>query len=275
MSNARAAFASVVAVPDAQLDLARAALLFAADEYHGLAVDQYLARLDFLAAAAAERQGDERDVYEIVTRLAEFLHEEQGFAGNSEDYSDPRNSFLNEVLERKLGIPISLAVIWIEVAKRLRLPIVGVGLPGHFIVKWTGAEEVLIDPFNGGRVLTVNDCKERLRDIYSSPPRWHDHYLARATNHEIVARMLRNLKATYLQGGDTDRALAIIQKILIVAPDSAEDVRDLGLMHLQQHESRLGTECLEHYLQLAPQSPDADNVRNIIRSVRGKIAQWN
>jgi len=273
--SSRAAFADVVAVADEQLDLAHAALLFAADEYRGLDIDRYLMRLDVLAAAAGERLSDEQDPHETIMRLVEFLHEEQGFAGNAEDYADPRNSYLNEVLDRKLGIPISLSLIWIELAKRSQLPIVGVGLPGHFIVKWEAPDdEILIDPFHGGRLMTVEDCRERVKAIYGSPP-WRDQYLARTTNREILARMLRNLKATYVQRGDTDRALAVIQKILIVTPDSAEEVRDLGLMHLQRRELRLGMECLERYLRLTPHSLDAENVRRIIREVRGSIAKWN
>jgi len=274
MAADRSAFAEAVSPPDEQIDLARAALLFAAPEYPNLELDRYLTRLDLLAAAAAERLSPALPPEEVVTRLAEFLHEEQGFQGNRADYGDPRNSFLNEVLDRKLGLPISLSVVWIEVAKRLHLPMVGVGLPGHFIVKWEGEEELLIDPYDGGRLLTVEDCREQLRGSYSSAL-WRDNFLDRSSNREIIARMLRNLKSSYVVLQDTDRALAAIQMILIVTPTASEEVRDLGLMHLQRQESRRGTEHLERYLRLAPHAHDQEQIRQIIRQVRDRVGQWN
>ena len=152
-------FDGIVGAPDEEIDLARAALLIAATEYPGLSVERELFRLDAIAEGIAPRMDDDTPLYQLNT-LSEYLFDELKFAGNHTNYHDPRNSFLNDVMERKRGIPITLSLLYIEVGKRAGVPILGIGMPGHFIVRHRDESEVFVDPFHGGILLSVDECAE-------------------------------------------------------------------------------------------------------------------
>src|SRR5262249_52393457 len=160
-------FRQAVDREDTRIDLAKAALTIAVSDYPNLDIAAYLSRIDALATTAAERLGSAADVYRSIATLNFLLFQEHGFCGNREDYFDPKNSFLNEVLDRKTGIPISLSVLYIEVAKRIGLSLRGVGFPGHFLVKYVGAEgEIVIDPFNQGEILSQQNLETMLHRLY-------------------------------------------------------------------------------------------------------------
>jgi regulator of sirC expression with transglutaminase-like and TPR domain len=267
-SSSRAEFSRVVARPDAEVDVARAALLVACEEYPQLDVEAWLGRLDEMGAAFRARRGGagfERAVH-VLNR---YLFEEEGFRGNDEEYYDPRNSFLNDVLERRTGIPITLSLVYIEVARRGGLRVDGVGLPGHFIVR---AEEeggqILVDPYYRGRILTSQDCQKRLDAIFGGKLRLEPQMLAPASGRQILARILNNLKAIYVKAEDHARALFAVELLLRLNPDSAEDLRDRGLLHSALGCYSLAARDLEAYLSAVPGAPEADDLLNKIVEMR-------
>ncbi|HEY7654254.1 MAG TPA: transglutaminase-like domain-containing protein [Methylomirabilota bacterium] len=270
-----AEFAAAVGHPDGEIGLARAALLIAAPEHPGLDVDRYLARLDDLAdtALAARRAAD---ALSRLHRLREFLFEELGFAGDRADYFDPRNSHLNEVLDRRLGIPITLSLVFIEVGRRLGLQMEGIGLPGHFI---TGAriagEQVLLDPFNRGAVLTVEACGQVVRRALGRPVRLRPEHFAPVDNRQFLTRMLANLKGVYWRQEAWDKVVRVIDRMLALNPAAAGERRDRGAAWSNMGRLERGVADWERYLTEFPDAADHEQVRGQLRRVRQKLAQLN
>jgi regulator of sirC expression with transglutaminase-like and TPR domain len=244
-------------------DLAPAALAIARVEYPSLDPHPYLARLDRMGEEAAARLGfvSEPPREESVRAFNEYLYDEQGFAGNRECYDDPRNSFLNEVLDRRTGIPISLAVIYLEVARRAGLRVDGVNFPGHFLLRArdggrldSSAEIVIIDPFHGGAQLSEYDCRQLLRQHIGDEAAFDATLLAPATRHDIVVRMLVNLKRLYVRMRSFPQARFISSLLFGIDPSAISELRDRGLLayHLQDFAGALRD--LEEYLRLVPKS---------------------
>ncbi|MGH7404707.1 MAG: SirB1 family protein, partial [Candidatus Methylomirabilales bacterium] len=225
-------FGAIVARPDEQINLAEAALFIAAEEYPHLDIRGYLDRISRIAERIKDRVGPELEPVRLIQELNRSLFDEEGFRGNSEDYYDPKNSFLNEVIDRRKGIPITLSILYMEIAWRLDLPLVGVGLPGHFIVKYEAAErEILVDPFHQGALLSEEDCQRTLDRIYIGKVAFHRDLLTRTPKRLILARMLNNLKSIYLQRGDLLRALGVAERLVLIDPDSPNLLRDRGLIY--------------------------------------------
>lgn len=263
----RAQFAAIAAAPDREIDLPEAALWIAAEEYPALDVAAYLGRLEGLAEAAAARLRGARSEEERVEGLNRFLFEEQSFRGNRADYYDPRNSFLNDVLDRRAGIPITLSLVWLALARALGLDARGIGFPGHFLVKATGPPEILVDPFEG-RTLSLADCAARLAAAGAGTapdPRPH---LRAASPREILARLLGNLKLIYAGRGDVERTLACCDRILLLQPDAPHELRDRGLLYAQLDYRAAALADLERYLELAPADEDADAARTRCAALR-------
>ena len=242
-------------------DLAPAALAIARVEYPSLDSRPYLAMLDRMGEEAAARIGVPDVSQEASLRaFSEYLYDEQGFAGNHERYDDPRNSFLNEVLDRRTGIPISLAVIYLEVARRAGLRVDGVNFPGHFLLRAgrdsapSGTDVVIIDPFHGGAQLSSYDCRQLLRQHVGDEAAFDTSLLLPATRHDIVVRMLVNLKRLYVRMRSFPQARFISTLLLGVDPSAISELRDRGLLayHLQDFAAALRD--LEEYLRLAPKS---------------------
>ena len=256
--------AEVVAQPEADLNLAEAALLIASSEYPALDVTSYLAHFDRMAETIGKRLSGPFSAGRIILELNRFLFDEEGFAGNLQDYFDPRNSFLNDVLERKLGIPISLAVIYLEIGQRLGLPLVGVSFPGHFLVKITvGAGDVVLDPFLGGQSLSLEDLEHRLGSVLLEKARRIEltNLLSAAGKKQILLRMLRNLKAIYATARDPLRALEIVRKSLIIDPHQPHEVRDRAYLYESLSCFRAAVLDYDHYLEMQPHADDAEVVR--------------
>jgi regulator of sirC expression with transglutaminase-like and TPR domain len=268
-------FRQVVLGPDAEIDLARAALLIARAEYPDLDIGGCLRRLDQLAEEAGAG-ALQRDALRRLHRLREFLFEEVGFRGNTDEYFDPRNSFLNDVLDRKLGIPITLSLVMIEVGRRLGLEIKGIGLPAHFIV---AAEiegcQVLLDPFHGGTLLTRESAQELVSRVLSRPVILQDGYFAPVSKRQFVARMLANLKGIYWRSECWAKALPIAERLLAVAPEALEEVRDRGAVLVNLGALARGIADFERYLTLRPEAPDAETVRQHLRRARTTVAALN
>ncbi len=254
--------AEVVAAGD-DLSPLRAGLLLAREcAYPDLRPSDYVIQIEDLALAAQAALAGHGTPYTRGLALAEFLFQTYGLRGNAADYADPRNSYLNQVIERRLGIPISLSVIYLEIAGRLGLPVAGVGLPGHFIVSVTGADgPQYLDPFHGGRLLTVDDCRELVRSAAGVPGAFDPAWLAPTPPREIVARMLHNLRSFYLSVEDWPLAIALLERLMVLQPDLPGHVRDLGVLHYRAGAYRQAARLLNEYLARAPQAADAETVR--------------
>jgi regulator of sirC expression with transglutaminase-like and TPR domain len=257
---------SLLSGPEEEINLAEAALLIAKDEYPALDINAYLHRLDELADGVQTRMPENSGYEEMLIALNEFLFDEQGFAGNKNDYYDPRNSFLNDVLDRKLGIPITLSIVYMEIGRRLGLPLEGVAFPWHFMVKLSTDEgEVVIDPFSDGMALSEEDLVERLKGVQleegASLPELARLLVARsASNKQIVLRMLRNLKAIYLQSKVFEKALSVVNRILYIAPDQPDDVRQRAQIYENLECFRAALEDYQRYRTLQPDAPDTGDI---------------
>ncbi len=268
----RQRFRTLIARPQGEIRLAEGALLIAQEEYPHLDVNAYLQRLDSMAATIKQHLGLELDPRRIVASINTHLYDEQHFRGNRHDYYNPCNSFLNEVLDQKIGIPITLSVIYIEVGRQVGLPIVGVGLPGHFIVQYNAQVDTFwIDPFDGGAILTRADCATRLEQIYSRKVDWQDAFLSPVSDHDILRRMLNNLKGIYIQQGGYARALSVVERLLLMTPEQSTQVRDRGLLNAHLGNLEAAIDDLEHYLQLATETPDAPIITQYIVTLRKQL----
>jgi len=256
------------------VDLLRAGLLFSREiAYPALDVAAHERALDGIADDA--RQALSAAAAPPVA-LAHYLFGEARFRGNSAAYGDPRNSYINEVLQRRLGIPISLSVVYIAVARRVGIAAYGVGLPGHFVVgAREGADEILLDPFHEGRRLTLADCERLVRETTGHEGALEPSWLQPAPEHSILARMLNNLRMIYVQREQWDKALAVIEHLRQVQPEVPEHLRDLGLIHYQQDEFYPAAHYLESYLEQAPESPEATAIRQNLSVSFGRWARLN
>jgi regulator of sirC expression with transglutaminase-like and TPR domain len=270
--DARRQFADIMAGPDDEVDLAQAALLIACEEYPDLDVPRYLRRVDGLARAVEKHLEHDPGPLAAVRALSGLLFDEEGFRGNLEDYYDPRNSFLNDVLDRRTGIPITLSTLYIEVGRRAGLPVEGIGLPGHFVVRVGGT---LVDPFHGGAVLSEQDCQKRLDRIYGGRLRLDETMLAACARKTILARTLRNLKAIYTKAGDFIRALNVVELLLRVEPGSLEEIRDRGMLHAALDCYALAAGELEEYLEKAGNAPGNEPLRQKAAELRARAARVN
>jgi regulator of sirC expression with transglutaminase-like and TPR domain len=226
-AHARQLFTEMASGLESRLDLGRAGLLIASEEYPGLDILRYVARLEAMAAAVRPQVCATEDPQEKIEHLNAHLFVERGFRGNTQNYYDPRNSFLNDVLDRKVGIPITISVVYMEVGRRVDMPLQGVGMPGHFIVKYTSAEgDIYVDPFNGGRVLSRQACEELIQQVYGEPVPFQDTFLATVTKKQILSRILMNLKAIYLHTKQYRKALAVVERLLIIQPNVEQEEKD-------------------------------------------------
>ena len=187
--------------------------------------------------------------------LSRFLFEDLGFAGNHRDYYDPRNSYVNEVLKRRVGIPITLSLVYMEVGRRTGVPMQGVGLPGHFLMCHAEEPGLFVDAFHGGLLLSRDECVQRFRDLTHPDEPWSDEYLVPIAKRDMLTRMLRNLKVAHLRRKDNERALLTATMLICLRPDLAEERRDRGVV-----QSRLGRyaeaiEDLRGYLDRPPPAP--------------------
>jgi regulator of sirC expression with transglutaminase-like and TPR domain len=266
---ARFRFAAQVAQPEQDLDLACAALLVAVEEYPQLAVEPYLQRLDLYAERTKDRLADETAPLLVLQAMSRLLFEEEGFRGNTEAYYDPRNSYLNDVLDRRLGIPLTLSLVYLEIGWRLGLPLTGVNFPGHFLVRYAGeAIQVLVDPFHGGRISFEDQAQELLDKAYGGTVPMQPGFLRPAGKKDILLRLLANLKGIHVNARDDAAALSAVERMLLIRPDAADEVRDQGFLLARLGRDEAALESLERYLDLEPAATDAVRVRMLIRQLK-------
>jgi regulator of sirC expression with transglutaminase-like and TPR domain len=229
-----------------------------------------------MAEMAQESLRSEDSPIETVGKINTLLFETLGFRGNTGDYYDPRNSFFNDVLDRRVGIPITLSTVYLEVTRRLKFPIVGVGMPGHFIVKFADRyDEFFLDPFERGKILTREDCQRKLHEMYGDSLEFHERLLGRVTNRQILSRMLNNLKLIYLKAQAFDKGLAIVDMMLMTNPDDCEQFRDRGLLRLQLRQFEAATKDLNQYLTSCPAAHDREEIENHLKELKRIQAMMN
>jgi len=274
--TARDRFRALADAPDSSIDLALGALLIACEDEpeSQVVVEAELDALEQLADGIRPHlQGAVSD-HDLVSRLNTCLFDELGFEGNRDDYYDPRNSFLNAVLERRRGIPITLCLLYVEVARRLGLDAYGVGFPGHFLAKVVGDSEIIVDAFQG-RTLTRDDCTAQLRSAFGPNAELTPKLLQATGPRQILARMLTNLKQIYLQQRRLESAVACCDRILLLEPEAALELRDRGMLYQALECFGPAADDLERFLLLAPAHESAQQVQTVLAGLRGRVAKLN
>ena len=257
-------------------DLLRVALEIARDAYPQLDPGPYLERVDALADRARDRVAAADRPRQALGQINWVLFVEEGFRGNTDDYYDPRNSYLNDVLDRKTGIPISLAVLYWRLAERLGLPVSGVNLPAHFVLKvGEGESSVYVDPFHSGALLDREGCRRLVARLAGPSFRVSDEHLAPCPPTVVVARMLRNLKSIYVQNHEYASAVPVQRRLAAVLPGEPEEQRDLGTLLLRVGRPAEALDPLETYLRARPAGDDAGSIRHLLRAARREVALWN
>lgn len=267
-------FGRLVRGPELHIDLARVALAIARIEYPELSPDGHLAQLDRLAERSGARGMS--DGRKALDRLCRSLFEEEGFRGNAARYYDPRNSCLNDVLERKLGIPITLSLLMIEVGRRAGLTLAGIGLPGHFVVgAQLGGGQVLLDPFNGGVVLSPAGAATVVARALGRPVELTQEHFASCGKRQILIRMLRNLRTIYAKQEDWAKALAVVDRLLVLDGEAPIHRRDRGTVLVKLGRLAEGAADWQRYLTTSPEALDAEGFRRELRRVRQDLASLN
>jgi len=252
------------------IDLARAALAIAREEYPDLDEARYVRALDEFAAQVTRGLPARALAERRVGRLNSVLFHELGFSGNQADYYDPKNSFLNEVIERRTGIPITLSVVYMEVGRRCGLRVDGIAFPGHFLCKVTLDEgELIVDPFHRGQLLGLAEIKRRLATALGQRARIDARILRPAPPREILARMLQNLRAIYLDKGDLPRALSCVERLLLLQPEDARVLRDRSRLYEMLGGAEAAAGDLERVLRLDPKASDVAALRARLERLRG------
>ena len=270
----RQEFARVVARPEEDLDLGRAALLIAGEEYSDLDIEQHIRLLDHFASVVQERAPNNLPAEERATELGKYLFGDQGFRGNTDDYYNPDNSYFNRVLQTKTGIPITLSLLFIEVGRRLGMRLRGVGMPGHFLVGLEG-EGIYFDPFNAGQALSVTDCQHLAERLFGNRITWDDQYLEPCTKYEFLFRLLNNLKVVYERTDQAEKALGVVERMLMVSPDAVPMYQDLARLQQHLHQYRAAIATLESYLERRKDAPDGPQVKSWIDSIQVILSRLN
>ncbi len=278
-SDVTQAFAALVRseIEDERVDLLRAALTFARIEDPQLDLEHYMHRVEELARRVAARIQDLDDPAQVIAALNEVLFQEEMFRGNTVDYYSPRNSFLHHVLDRRLGIPITLALVYMEVARRVGFPLFGVGMPGHFLLKHYDVDgrSILIDAFERGQVVTEEDCRQKLKSIYAGQVTLQPEFLLPVTRRQMLTRMLNNLRSIYLSQRDFRRAVQVVDLILVIYPRSPEDVKQRAVLRYNLDDYRGALSDFDEYVKMSPDASDAEEIRQTALSLRRSMAMMN
>jgi regulator of sirC expression with transglutaminase-like and TPR domain len=271
---ARKRFREIAVLPDGALDLVEASLVIALEDEPRLDIERYLQQVGEWSTALRERLEGSRDIVRTIESINRLLFEEEGFHGEDEDYYDPRSALLSQTLDKHAGLPISLSILYIEICRRVGMEASGVSLPGRFLVKFSGEfGQIVVDPFDGGRVLSTVELQKLLDEIYGGGVRLREHHLRSFRSKEILARELAHLKAAYLARHDLPRAAASIDRLLILDANDPFEVHDRASLAVQMHEYRAAIECFERYLALMPHADDFTRVREQIAWLRAWMEQ--
>ena len=240
-------------------------------EYPDLNVREYVQKLDQLKENLKNSLSEVKNPTYLVSMLNEYMFDILGFSGDHDDYYNPKNNFLNVVLDKKSGIPIMLSIIYVELAKHIGLDLRPMGFPSHFLVKFS--EELILDPYNRGRLLSIDDLQEILDRNYGGSVEFSPDFLNEIGPEQILIRICRNLKNSYIQSFNYTMAMHCINMILGIEPDSPEEVRDKGILEARLSNYYLALRSLNRYIELAPEADDVDHILDLIRDIKERAIQ--
>jgi regulator of sirC expression with transglutaminase-like and TPR domain len=253
---------------DQDIDLVKAALFLAQTEYPYLDIRTYLTKIEAMAQAVEGELPERRYPLKVIQTINEYLFDKLGFNGNTEDYYNPKNSYLNQVLDRRKGIPISLSLIYLEIAKKINFPMSGIGMPGHFLIAPIFEDAgFFVDVFNRGEIIFEKDCEERLSQIYQQPVALETRFIEPVNNRQILARLLTNLKYIYISDHSIAKALKIAEAIVMLYPDNLREIRDRGLLYYQLGEWQKAINDLTFYLKIFPNAEDSYKIRSLLEKI--------
>jgi regulator of sirC expression with transglutaminase-like and TPR domain len=271
---ARQRFREIAQRPEPHLDLVEASLVIALEDRPGLDINRYLDQVGSWSDAVRGRLEGSRDIERILDVMNRLLFDEEGFHGEDDDYYDPRSALLSEALDRHAGLPITLSILYIEMSRRIGVDAAGISLPGRFLVKFSGDfGQIVVDPFDGGRVLSTIELQVILDEMYGGGVRLREHHLRSFSRREILGRELSQLKAAYLAHHDLHRAAASIDRLLILDDRDSYEVRDRAMLAMQMHAYTQAIEFFERYLELSPHAEDRARVRDQIAYLRAWMDQ--
>jgi regulator of sirC expression with transglutaminase-like and TPR domain len=272
----RADFIQMLQRPDPAIELARTALLVAAESDPQVDVEGELRRLEAWGAELANRIDPAWNNLQKLARLRSLVFDDLGFRGDREDYFSPSNCLLHEVFKRRLGVPLTLSIVFLELGWRVGIPLEGVGFPGHFLVRLAGEpRDLLLDPFRRGMSVHEEDIRRILLETTGGKIELDASLLASVGKREMIARLLHNLKGAYLRRGDDARALAAVDRLLVLDPANAEETRDRGLLLYRLNSHAQALECLSAYLDAAPDAGDRATIERHVAALRQFLASLN
>jgi len=237
-------------------------------EYPDLNIEEYIQKIAEIGKSLKESLNEIQNPTYLISILNEHLFENLGFSGNDEDYYNPKNNFLNEVIDKKTGLPITISILYAEIAKFINLDLKIIGFPSHILVKYN--EEMILDPFNDGRLLDIDDLQEILDENFGGELEFEPEFLDEIEQEQILARLARNLKNSYVQSFVYDKALRCVNMVLAIEPNSPEDIRDKGILEERLMNSNIALEYLNRYLEINPNAEDVDFILELIRSIKTK-----
>jgi len=237
-------------------------------EYPDLDVDEYIQKINRIGISLKKSISDVKNPIYLISMLNEHFFENLGFRGNDDDYSNPKNNFLNEVIDKKSGLPITISILYVEVAKFMGLDLKIVGFPSHILVKYN--EEMILDPFNDGKLLDVEDLQKILDKNFDRKLEFQPQFLDEIESEQILLRLTRNLKNSYVQSFVYDKALRCTNMVLAIEPEAPEDIRDKGILEERLQNSEAALKYLNKYLEINPNADDIDFILEMIRSIKTK-----
>ncbi len=237
-------------------------------EYPDLDVDEYIQKINRIGISLKKSISDVKNPIYLISMLNEHFFENLGFRGDDDDYSNPKNNFLNEVIDKKSGLPITISILYVEVAKFMGLDLKIVGFPSHILVKYN--EEMILDPFNDGKLLDVEDLQKILDKNFDGKLEFQPQFLDEIESEQILLRLTRNLKNSYVQSFVYDKALRCTNMVLAIEPEAPEDIRDKGILEERLQNSEAALKYLNKYLEINPNADDIDFILEMIRSIKTK-----
>ncbi|MDB4849913.1 transglutaminase-like domain-containing protein [Nitrosopumilus sp.] len=237
-------------------------------EYPDLQVEEYIKKINRVGMSLKESISDVKNPTYLISMLNEHLFENLGYSGDDDDYYNPKNNFLNEVVDKKTGLPITISILYVEIAKFVGLDLKIVGFPGHILVKYN--EEMILDPFYDGRLLDIDDLQEILDANFGGELEFKPEFLDEVKSEQILLRMVRNLKNSYIQSFVYDKALRCVNMAIAIEPENPEDIRDKGILEQRLLNSENALKYLNKYLEINPNAEDVDFILELIRSIKIK-----
>lgn len=274
--EARADFEKIIRLPEPSIELARAAFVIAAESDPAVDVEREMRTLGQWSAEFRGRLKPDWNNLQKLARLRAFVYEDLKFRGDQRDYYSPSNSLLHEVMKRRLGIPLTLSIVFLELGWRAGMPLEGVGFPGHFLVRLSGEPgDLLLDPYTDGRSVHEDECRRMLLEASGGKLEYDRALTASVGKRSMIVRLLHNLKAAYLRANDDGQALTAVERLLLLHPGDADETRDEGLLLFRLHKYGRALDALQSYLALRAAAPDRPSIESHVTALRRILAGLN